>query len=139
MVRHRNGVILLALALAGCGANAKTGEGGGLLSFQAADGSTRTAMVLALTADMGKVIDDSDRVLIAAAQYEALEQGAAGASRDWQNPANGHAGTITPGPTYSVNQYSCRDFSQRVIIGERSEVSRATACRQPDGTWRPIS
>lgn len=139
MQARRNGVILLALALAGCSASAKTGDGGGMLSFQASDGTTRNAMALALTAEMGKVLDDSDRVLIAAAQFEALEQGASGAARDWANPANGHAGTVTPGPTYSVNQYTCRDFSQRVVVGERSEVTRATACRQPDGTWRPIS
>lgn len=136
MARHAS--VLLALALAGCGASAKTGDSG-MLSFQAADGSTRTAMALALTPAMTKILDDSDRGLLAAAQFEALEHGAAGGARDWSNTANGHAGTVTPGPTYSVNQYSCRDFSQRVVIDDRSEVSRATACRQPDGTWRPIS
>lgn len=137
MARHAS--VLLALTLAGCGASAKTGETTDMLSFQASDGTMRTAMVLALTETMAKVLDDRDRVFVAAAQFEALEHGPAGGSRDWSNPANGHAGTVTPGPTYSVNQYSCRDFSQRVVIGDRSEVSRATACRQPDGTWRPIS
>lgn len=136
MVRHA--AILLASLLAGCGGGAKSYDGG-MLSFQTSDGVTRSAMVLALTPDMAKVLGDGDHTFLAAAQFEALETGAAGAGRDWQNPANGHAGTVTPGPTYSVNQYSCRDFSQRVIVGAKSEVSRATACRQPDGTWRPIS
>lgn len=137
MARRRHAAVLIALTLAGCGASAKTGDGA--LSYTAADGSTRTVRMLAVPPEFAKLLDDGDRVLVAEAQFEALESGAAGASRDWSNPVNGHAGTVTPGPAYTVNQYSCRDFSQRVVVGERSEVARATACRQPDGTWRPIS
>lgn len=136
MVRHA--AILLASLLAGCGGGAKSYDGG-MLSFQTSDGATRSAAVLALTPEISKVLADGDHALLAAAQFEALETSAAGAARDWQNPATGHAGTVTPGPAYTVNQYSCRDFSQRVVVGPKSEVSRATACRQPDGTWRPIS
>ncbi|MBP0650932.1 hypothetical protein J8J40_28170, partial [Mycobacterium tuberculosis] len=84
-------MILLALALAGCGANAGTrDDGAGLLSFQASDGTTRSGLVLPMPADVAKQLDARDRTLVAEAQFEALEHGAAGAARDWANPATGH-------------------------------------------------
>lgn len=84
-------------------------------------------------------LDDADRRFAAEAEYEALESTAAGASREWRNPATGHRGSVTPGAAYSVNQYTCRDYVDQVVVDGRSEALRATACRQPDGSWRPIS
>ncbi len=88
---------------------------------------------------VGARLDDNDRRYAAEAEYEALESIAAGASRDWRNPATGHRGTVTPGPAYSVNQYTCRDYVDQVTVDGKVETLRATACRQPDGSWRPIS
>ena len=90
-------------------------------------------------AGVGTRLDDNDRRHAAEAEYEALESTAAGASRDWRNPATGHRGTVTPGPAYSVNQYTCRDYVDQVTVDGKTEILRATACRQPDGSWRPIS
>jgi surface antigen len=135
--RHHLG-ILLALTLAGCGASANQRETGALMSFQAGDGARQVA-VLPSNSDLAKALDDRDRLLAGAAQFDALENGSAGAARDWTNPVTGNGGVVTPGPIYSVNQYSCRDFTQRIVAGSRSETMRITACKQPDGTWRPIS
>jgi surface antigen len=92
-----------------------------------------------LATDLGRRLDDRDRVVAAEAEYEALETGTPGSGRDWQNPSTGRHGTVTPGAPYSVNQYTCRDFVDAVVLDGGSEVYRATACRQPDGSWRPLA
>ncbi|TBW40972.1 hypothetical protein EYW49_02105 [Siculibacillus lacustris] len=88
--------------------------------------------------ELGRRLDERDRQIAAEAEFDALETGAAGAARDWQNPATGRRGTVTPGAPYSVNQYTCRDYVDVVTIEDRPEAHRATACRQPDGSWRPL-
>lgn len=89
--------------------------------------------------DIGRLLDDGDRRIAAEADFQALEQGAAGVTRDWSNPTTGRKGQVTPGAAYAVNQYTCRDFVDVVSIDGRRETRRSTACRQPDGSWRPIS
>lgn len=89
--------------------------------------------------DLGRQLDEGDRRLAAEADFVALETGGAGISRDWQNPSSGRRGQVTPGATYVVNQYTCRDYVDVVVVEGRRETRRSTACRQPDGSWRPIS
>lgn len=89
--------------------------------------------------DLGRQLDDADRRLAAEADFVALESGAAGVAREWSNPASGRHGQVTPGATYAVNQYTCRDYVDVVVVDARKETRRSTACRQPDGSWRPIS
>ena len=88
---------------------------------------------------VGARLDETDRRLAAEAEYEALESTAAGASREWRNASTGHRGSVSPGPAYSVNQYTCRDYVDQITVDGRTETVRSTACRQPDGSWRPIS
>lgn len=98
------------------------------------------ALYLAWTAgDIGRQLDEADRRLAAETDFQALESGAAGVSREWQGAQSGVRGMVTPGPAYTVNQYACRDFVDVVSIDGRRETRRSTACRQPDGSWRPIS
>ena len=88
---------------------------------------------------VGARLDEADRRLVSQAEYEALESTAAGATREWRNPASGHRGSVSPGPAYSVNQYTCRDYVDQITVDAKTETVRSTACRQPDGSWRPIS
>ena len=89
--------------------------------------------------DLGRQLDDGDRRMAAEADFVALETGGAGVAREWHNSATGRRGQVTPGAAYAVNQYTCRDFVDTVVVDGRKETRRATACRQPDGSWRPIS
>ncbi|MEJ1158018.1 RT0821/Lpp0805 family surface protein [Prosthecomicrobium sp. N25] len=98
-------------------------------------GSTLGAI---LGSDAGRGLDERDRSLSADAEYDALQYGAAGAAKEWKNTLSGHSGIVTPGPAYSVNQYTCRDYTHRIVVGPKEEVVRSTACRQPDGSWRPL-
>lgn len=146
---------LMTLSLGGCidTGSAKQSIGsaagsltGGLIGAKPAEArttppSTASAPLYAawMSSDLGRRLDDADRRLAAEAEYEALESDAAGATREWSNTANGHRGSVTPGAAYAVNQYTCRDWVSAVTIDTRQETRRSTACRQPDGTWRPIS
>ena len=117
---------------------------GGRAARQPVVGDTPSPGAAALHAawvasDLGRQLDDADRRLAAEMDYQVLESGAAGVTREWHGPHSGLRGQVTPGPAYSVNQYTCRDFVDAVAIDGRKETRRSTACRQPDGSWRPIS
>ena len=51
----------------------------------------------------------------------------------------GDSGEVTPGPRYKVNDYDCRDYTHTVDIDGQPQTARGTACRQPDGTWKPVT
>ena len=111
---------LAGLALAGCG---KTG------SFSAEASPTAVVGTLELDAAARKAAKD--------AEYRALEFGRVGTPVTWQS-GKSH-GEIVPGPLYHVNASDCRDFTHTVYMGNAPHATRATACRQADGTWQPIS
>jgi surface antigen len=89
-------------------------------------------------ADIGHSLTETDRPIALQAEYEALEYGRAGQPVAWRNPDSGNRGVVTAGTTYEVNRLDCREYTHNVIIGGRTRVARATACRQPDGVWRVV-
>lgn len=126
-------VVVLAGFLGGCLAGAEEKPA---LSERLGIGATLGAL---LGSDSGRALDDRDRALSGEAEYDALQYGQPGTAREWRNPASGHSGAVTPGPAYSVNQYTCRDYTHKVVLSaSRQDVVRSTACRQPDGSWRPL-
>ncbi len=71
------------------------------------------------------------------AQMQALENGRAGTQVAWDS---GNArGEVIPGPRYNVNSNECRDYTHQIWIDGQPQTARGTACRQPDGTWRPVN
>jgi surface antigen len=89
---------------------------------------------------VGNLLDQRDRELQAKAASQALENTPSGKPVAWQNPDNGHAGTITPTRTYQTAQGAyCREYQQTVTIDGKKENSYGTACRQPDGSWKIVS
>lgn len=85
------------------------------------------------------VLDAADQRAFADAEFRALDSGASGAPVAWRNPGTGHSGEVTPGDSYHVNTRECRGFTSTVNLGGQPQTSRATACKQPDGTWRPVT
>jgi surface antigen len=78
-----------------------------------------------------------DRRLLAQVINEALEQRLSGVAVDWRNPGSGTHGTVTPVRTFrNVGGQWCREYSRLTISGDRRELRRAIACREPDGTWQ---
>jgi surface antigen len=69
-----------------------------------------------------------------------LESAPTGQAASWRNPDSGNSGTVTPTRTYqrSGGEY-CREYTQTVRVGGKTEEAYGTACRQPDGTWKTSS
>ena len=89
---------------------------------------------------IGASLDRADMTYYNTASQKALETGQPGQSLPWSNPQSGNSGTITPQKYYqnTSGQY-CREYSQTITVGGKTQQGYGTACRQPDGTWQIVS
>jgi surface antigen len=88
---------------------------------------------------VGKSMDCQDQQYHSNTIQNALETQKVGQTSTWANPDTGHSGEITPTRTYTSEGQPCRDFTQTIHIDGEDEVIKGTACRQDDGSWKPIS
>jgi surface antigen len=148
------GALLAAATLAGCQSNAGPNETGGTLIGAAAGGlvgsqfGSGSGKVIATVAgvliggfignDIGKQLDENDRKRALAAQ-QAAYTAPVGQKIVWNNPDNGHNGSVVPvkDGTDAGGNY-CREFQTTIIIGGQPQQAYGTACRQPDGTWKVV-
>ena len=135
-----------------CGSNQLLGTllgaaAGGFLGSKVGKGSGQLAAVAAgtlLGAFIGRDIGASlDRADLACAELaaERAHNAPIGTRISWNNPDNGHSGTITPvreATRRATGQY-CREYQQTVTIGGRTEQAYGTACRKPDGSWQVVN
>ncbi len=116
----------LAGAFAGSSSGASTGDrgagGGGILGSAA-----------------GAALDEQDRQRAYAAQMQAIQHGDPGVPVSWRGADSGRYGTIVPGPAYQSNGTTCREYSHTIYIDRKPQSARGTACRNPDGSWVPVS
>jgi surface antigen len=152
----------LGLTLAGCagssdgsgpGPRENTGTllgagGGALLGAAVAGGGTGNRLAGAAVGGLlgglignriGASLDEQDRERAYAAQMDALERGPSGAPVTWKNPDSGRYGTIVPGPAYVDRGHNCRSYTHTIYIDGQPQTARGTACRNPDGTWTPLT
>jgi surface antigen len=88
---------------------------------------------------VGKSLDCQDQQYHYDTTQNALETQKVGQSSSWTNPDTGHSGEITPTRTYTSQGQPCRDFTQTILIDGEEEKINGTACRQDDGSWKPVS
>ena len=144
-------VMLAAVVVVGCGQISKEEVGaivgaglGGLAGSMIGDGGGKlvavgvgTMLGAILGGETGKSLDRADKLALAQAQHEALENGESGSTTAWVNPDSGHSGEIVPQPAYQqADGTYCREFQQTIIVGAEMQAAYGTACRQPDGSWR---
>jgi surface antigen len=148
-------VAISAVLLAGCAENGpKQNAGallgavaGGLLGGSVTHGSGQAVAVGAgaflgavAGSEIGRSLDQTDRLYMARTQQSAFETARSGQTITWVNPDTGHGGAITPKPAYQQgNGEYCREYTQKITVGGRTETGYGTACRQPDGSWKIIS
>jgi surface antigen len=146
-------IVLLPFVLVACGPGNKQGTGtivgaiAGGAAGAAIGGPKNRAGGIAIGAVaggilgnvIGKDMDEQDRQMAAAAEYQALEYGQPGAPTPWNNPANQHRGQIVPGKPYTQGNTFCRPYTHTIYIGGQPQTARGTACRGPDGTWKTVS
>lgn len=151
--------LLIAASVAGCAGDPYSGPkqntgaltgalAGGAIGAAVSGGSTGSrvaggvagALIGGLVGSaIGAALDDEDRQRAYAAQIQALEQGQPGAPVGWRNPDSGRYGNVVPGPAYQQAGATCRQYTHTIYIEGRPQTARGTACRNPDGTWQPVS
>lgn len=88
---------------------------------------------------IGTSLDNADRAMYHQTSQRALETGQPGQTMPWNNPNTGNYGTVTPKGWYETPQGTfCREYTQTINVGGRTETGYGTACRQPDGTWKIV-
>ena len=150
----------LALGIVGCAGNPETGTGpkentgtavgaiagavigsqfGGSAGSRIAAGVAGAAIGGLLGNRIGAAMDDEDKKRAYEAQAQALESGQSGAPVNWRNPDSGRYGTVVPGPAYQQAGNTCRQYTHTIYIEGKPQTARGAACRNPDGTWTPVS
>lgn len=94
-----------------------------------------------LGSSIGASMDDEDKELAYAAQMNALERTPTGTAVAWRNPDSGRYGSVVPGPEYraAAAPGPCRQYTHTIYVDGRPQTARGAACRNPDGTWTPVS
>ena len=146
-------IAVAGIALAGCQGGPKETFGGltgavagGVIGSQIGSGEGRVLAIAAGTAlgalagsSIGRMMDENDRRYAYDAQSRALEYGRSGAPVSWNNPDTGHHGQVVPTQAYTTNNLTCRDYTHTIYIDGQPQTARGHACRQSDGTWKPVS
>ncbi|MGB7257995.1 MAG: RT0821/Lpp0805 family surface protein [Pseudolabrys sp.] len=88
---------------------------------------------------IGAAMDDEDKQRAYAAQMQAFNQAGPGAPVSWRNPDSGRYGTVVAGPSYQEAGRACRSYTHTIYIDGKPQTARGTACRNPDGSWTPLS
>jgi len=145
-------MLSLVLVLAGCAPSMGPKETGGTIIGAGAGalagsqiGSGRGTLVAVAIGTLagaligqgvGQSLDRADQLMMERNAQYALESTRTNVATTWRNPDSGNYGSIMPTETYrsSQGQY-CREYTQTVVIGGRSQQAYGTACRQPDGSW----
>lgn len=120
------------------------GVAGAVLGHQIGGGSGRVAATVAgsvigvvLGGEVGRQLDERDRLILASRTQYTLEKMPSGHSVEWANPDTGSVGTVTAQPaTRAADGRYCREFQQTVVIGGREQSAYGQACRQSDGSWK---
>lgn len=121
--------------------------GGGIAGYQFGGGKGQALATVAgtllggaLGRSLGGSLDRGDMAYYNQTSQRALETGQPGQALPWSNPQTGHYGSVTPNNYYqnASGQY-CREYNQKITVGNRTENGYGTACRQPDGSWQVVS
>ncbi len=129
---QKTGAGIATGALAGGLIGAATGRGPGSVVAGALIGGV-------VGGTIGNALDEQDRRRAYMAEMEALEYGGPGAPVSWRGE-RGAYGTIVAGPPYAQGNFErCREYTHTIYIQGRPQSARGVACRNPDGTWSPIT
>jgi surface antigen len=86
---------------------------------------------------VGQLLDATDRMAINRTTQTVLESGPTNQPMQWSNPTSGHYGTVKPVRTFQPHPSKiCRQFQQTAMVTGKTQQAYATACREPDGTWK---
>ncbi|CAM5502588.1 surface antigen [Aquamicrobium terrae] len=131
------------LAMAGC---STTGSGrGATVSPGQVDIGGKPGPVSVLggglvAGTIGAGLTTGDKRKALEAEYKALEYTAGGQKVAWSGDQAGHRGEVVAAQPYRVGSQDCRQYTQTVFTGAGAgATARGTACRNPNGSWTPLT
>ncbi len=84
-------------------------------------------------------LTESDRLIMADATQQALDNNRTGESTNWSNDETGHLGTITPTATRKSSAgEDCRGYQETFTIDGETQRGDGIACRTANGVWETI-
>ncbi len=89
--------------------------------------------------DIGDGLSGRERRIALEAEYRALEYTPGGQSVPWRAERSDHSGEVIPAQPYKVGSQDCRQYVHRVVVDGSERQARGTACRNPDGSWTPLT
>ena len=123
-------------AVGGAVAGAQFGKGNGRI----VTGALGALLGAGIGNSIGASLDRADMQYYNQTSQKAFETAQTGQSLPWNNPQSGNSGSITPAAPYkNDNGQYCREFTQKITVGGKTESGYGTACRQPDGSWQIVS
>lgn len=139
-------VIAALLAVSGCTTfmSGRSGTNAAAASAASTEPATSAAIIGAMAGGLigGKVgqgLSEREKRIALEAEYRALEYTPSGQSVPWKADATGNSGEVTAAQPYRVGSQDCRQYSQTVTIGGQQRSARGTACRNPNGSWTPLT
>ena len=150
MIRFATGLALIAAlaTLSACGTTSESGGSGAMSSGEAPetneDAGTASAIIKSkrgglVGGSVGTGLSDDEKTRALEAEYRALEYSQAGQPVTWKGDEQTTYGEAKAAQPYRVGSQDCRQYRQTVDWGGRSRVARGTACRNPDGSWTPLT
>jgi len=133
-------LLLVTIACLGLGGCTTTSITGSAATRPATADSIIGAMMGGLIGgDLGSNIGSRDRRKALEAEYRALEYTAAGTPVAWRSEDGRITGRVVAAQPYRVGSQDCRQYSHAVARGGDESDARGTACRNPNGSWTPLT
>ncbi|BCH26008.1 hypothetical protein MesoLjLb_57930 [Mesorhizobium sp. L-8-3] len=87
---------------------------------------------------IGAGLDSGEKRSALEAEYRALEHTPSGEVVTWRGDGNRYGEVVAAQP-YRVGSQDCRQYKHTVYGGPQPKSARGTACRNPDGSWTPLT
>ncbi|RCS23533.1 hypothetical protein DUT91_13290 [Phyllobacterium salinisoli] len=84
-------------------------------------------------------LDPADRKKALEAEYKALEYAPVGRATSWKSASGTPSGEVIAAQPYQVGSQNCRQYTHIFTIDAAPQTVRGTACRNPDGSWTPLT
>lgn len=139
---RRTGGLIGILLIAGC---TTTGSGVAPLSFASTASENRSEAILAalnggvLPRETVSSLSSSDKLRALEAEYKALESAPGGLPIEWKSPDGRSAGQVVAATPYQVGRQNCRQYKHQATVDGRPVSGQGAACRNPDGSWTPLT
>lgn len=96
-----------------------------------------TALQGGIVSRTGVELSKSEMQRALEAEYRALEAAPGGQPVTWAGREV--SGEVVAAAPYQVGKQNCRQFTHKINDNGREIQARGAACRNPNGTWSPLT